>query len=59
MKITITNARGGLWLQQPSLVQGKDPPGDVLQYPVHALQEVVPGHCATGHDLPVMSLDLL
>ena len=40
-------------------VQGENPPGDVLQDPVHALQEVVPGHCAAGHNLPVMCLDLL
>ena len=40
-------------------VQCKYPPGDVLQDPVHPLQEVVPGHGAAGHNLPVVGLDLL
>ena len=55
-RITITNAGGE---SEKSSVQGENPPGDVLQDPIHALQEVVPCHCAAGHDLPVMCLDLL
>ena len=52
MKITKTNAReGGCCCRGQSSVQCKDPPGDVLQYPVHALQEVVPGHCAACHNI--------
>ena len=42
-----------------SSVECKDPLGDVLQDPVHALQEVVPSHCAASHNLPVVCLDLL
>ena len=46
-------------MNDSKLVQRENSLGNVVQEPVHPLEQVLPSDCAAAEDLPVVGLDLL